>query len=90
MSMVKRRDPSNRARSKHINRIHEKRSRCPYEGCPQKPFGFEADLKRHIQAKHAAVGKADVKCLVNGCVEKFSRKDNMLRHMRKRHPGVSP
>jgi uncharacterized Zn-finger protein len=49
----------------------------------QKPFGFEADLQRHILAKHSTEGKAAIRCLVDGCREDFSRKDNMLRHIKK-------
>ncbi|KAG9192942.1 hypothetical protein G6011_11676 [Alternaria panax] len=76
--------------NKHINRVHNKRARCPYEGCTQAPFGFEADLQRHIAAKHSVERKAEIKCTAHGCEEKFSRKDNMLRHMRKQHPGKKP
>jgi hypothetical protein len=65
------------------------RSKCPYDGCLRKPFGFVADLNRHIQAKHSAgVDEATVKCLVFGCMEVFSRKDNMRRHMRKKHSAI--
>ncbi|KAH7400538.1 hypothetical protein DE146DRAFT_781025 [Phaeosphaeria sp. MPI-PUGE-AT-0046c] len=70
-------------------KIHEKRFKCRHHGCTQKPFGFDADLRRHILAKHnVATGKATFKCKVDGCNEVFSRKDNMRRHARKKHLGV--
>lgn len=72
--------------SKHISRIHNKRFRCSHPNCTQAPFGFEADLRRHVLAKHnGAGGRALYKCEFEGCNEVFSRKDNMRRHARLKH-----
>ncbi|KAF7681123.1 hypothetical protein GT037_000099, partial [Alternaria burnsii] len=75
--------------SKHNNRIHNRRYKCLYEGCLQKPFGLKADLQRHITAIHSTE-KVAIQCLVDSCIEEFSRKDNMLRHVKNKHPGNEP
>lgn len=72
--------------SKHISRLHTKRFKCTQQGCTQAPFGFEADLRRHVLAKHnGAELRAIFKCGIDGCNEAFSRKDNMRRHARSKH-----
>lgn len=72
--------------SKHTLRNHQKRFKCLHSGCSQKLFGVEADLKRHILAKHSVSGeKACLKCSFPGCNKVFSRKDNMRRHVGKKH-----
>ncbi|OAL00316.1 hypothetical protein IQ06DRAFT_143472 [Phaeosphaeriaceae sp. SRC1lsM3a] len=72
--------------NKHISRLHTKRFKCTQQGCTQAPFGFEADLRRHVLAKHnGAELRAIFKCGIDGCNEAFSRKDNMRRHARSKH-----
>ncbi|KAF2828508.1 hypothetical protein CC86DRAFT_194014 [Ophiobolus disseminans] len=74
--------------NKHVLRVHDKRARCPFVSCPcsRRPFGFEADLRRHMMAKHSTEeDKKFFDCPVFGCEEIFSRKDNMMRHKQKKH-----
>jgi hypothetical protein len=61
---------------------HIKLFRC--EIC-KKGFGLSADLTRHNAARHRA-GNSMFPCTVVGCFTRFSRKDNIAKHLKRDHP----
>ncbi|KAH7077823.1 hypothetical protein BKA63DRAFT_272633 [Paraphoma chrysanthemicola] len=71
--------------NKHIVSAHERRYPCRIRGCPQPPFGLKLDLKRHMGTVHRENSTPKICCNVLGCVKMFSRRDNMLRHVKKDH-----
>ncbi|KAG9187150.1 hypothetical protein G6011_05021 [Alternaria panax] len=48
----------------------------------------KGNLGRHMRHKHALIKEAVYKCTVSGCDKTFARKDAMLKHARKQHPGL--
>ncbi|KAH7088378.1 hypothetical protein FB567DRAFT_337725 [Paraphoma chrysanthemicola] len=71
--------------NKHIVCAHERRYPCLIRGCPQPPFGLKLDRKRHMGTVHRKNSDSRICCNVLGCVKMFSRRDNMLRHVKKDH-----
>lgn len=70
---------------KHIARKHTKSFKCCIEGCNQPAFGLKTDLERHVRCRHATLEA--LQCPIDGCKATFSRRDNMLRHIKQRHEG---
>ncbi|KAF2818871.1 ankyrin [Ophiobolus disseminans] len=48
-------------------------------------FGLRSDLSRHVLARHR-VGLPKYPCIVDRCMFKATRKDNIRQHLRKSHP----
>ncbi|KAL1801186.1 hypothetical protein ACET3X_001528 [Alternaria dauci] len=48
----------------------------------------KGNLGRHLRHKHALVEEVIYRCTVPGCDKTFARKDAMLKHARKHHPGL--
>jgi uncharacterized C2H2 Zn-finger protein len=77
-------------RRKHMNIKHSLRYPCPVESCGRL-FGVRRDCERHVADKHPHLSPQEqMFCLVEGCKRsrmgfKKTRKDNLLRHMRKVH-----
>ncbi|KAF1842062.1 uncharacterized protein K460DRAFT_398151 [Cucurbitaria berberidis CBS 394.84] len=70
--------------NKHKFRKHERRFQCSISGCGQSAFSLKADLKRHIRTVHSSKEyPLAINCYFQGCPKEFSRKDNMMRHVRR-------
>ncbi|KAF2028043.1 hypothetical protein EK21DRAFT_114246 [Setomelanomma holmii] len=67
---------------KHRHRKHERRFLCLEPACIA-AFHLKKDLERHVTSKHDDMVRTE--CVLIGCGKTFTRKDNMLRHMRKDH-----
>ena len=67
---------------KHFNR-HSKDFHCRHEGCPQATEGGFSSKKD--RARHEAKHNPGVECEWEGCERIFSRKDNMLDHVKRIH-----
>lgn len=76
--------------SKHTRRTHARPFTCPIYGCRQPAFGLKTDLRRHLRTVHRKEGSIPkIGCTVLGCSKTFSRKDNMLRHVKSGHEVFS-
>ena len=67
---------------KHFNR-HSKDYHCRHEGCAQATEGGFSSKKD--RARHEAKHNPGVECEWEGCERIFSRRDNMLDHVRRIH-----
>ncbi|MCJ1283748.1 hypothetical protein MMC26_003079 [Xylographa opegraphella] len=67
---------------KHFNR-HSKSYHCRYDGCAQATEGGFSSKKD--RARHEAKHNPGVPCEWEGCERIFSRRDNMLDHVRRIH-----
>lgn len=56
--------------------------------CPAR-FLWPKDLKKHEPVHEPADGRRDFPCNVPGCGKAYTRRDNMLKHMRREHPSPS-
>jgi hypothetical protein len=73
-------------RRKHYYRKHNKRFKCTVPGCRQDPFGLKADLRRHERSCHPDMFPvSSFPCTVPGCSSRYSRLDNLKRHIRSSH-----
>ncbi|OAL00313.1 hypothetical protein IQ06DRAFT_143447 [Phaeosphaeriaceae sp. SRC1lsM3a] len=76
--------------NKHTRRTHARPFTCPIYGCRQPAFGLKTDLRRHLRTVHRKEGSIPkIGCTVLGCSKTFSRKDNMLRHVKSGHEVFS-
>ncbi|ORX94885.1 hypothetical protein BCR34DRAFT_669575 [Clohesyomyces aquaticus] len=71
-------------KNKHVSKVHKRSFPCTMNGCKAKSFGSGYDLARHKDTVHVA-SKKRFSCLVKECPSEFSRKDNMVKHMKKLH-----
>lgn len=67
--------------NQHVNRKHNKRFKCPVNGCPS-VFGLQTDLDRHKKTHQA---QERFHCPETNCQSHFTRKDNLKRHQRECH-----
>jgi len=85
---------------RHLLNRHEKQHikpvRCPVPGCNH-GTAKRRDMQRHIIVHHRdsdpSVVVPQFMCPVAGCkhaVAGFKRKDHLVRHMERKHPGMSP
>lgn len=65
---------------KHANYVHQKGYRCSVPGCNAKPFGSQADVRRHFRTMHTAPRV----CIKAGCQApkrpNLCRKDKLDEH----------
>jgi len=68
------------------NKPMDKRYTCPYgRGC-EMTFSNRRDASRHFNTHHPKAAKAiSIPCTISGCTKKFTRVDNMKRHLIKVH-----
>lgn len=83
--------------SKHQRETHDSPFKCNAAGCALEGHSFpqKKDLVRHQKTKDCPteLGTVEVySCPVSGCKkaagDAFRRKDNFVRHMRDKHPGI--
>jgi hypothetical protein len=74
-----------RHRKKHLS-PSERPHMCSVPDCGR-GFLYPKDLERH-QARHRQL--ASIACSFPGCRSVFGRRDNLLRHQRKKHPDLVP
>ncbi|KAF2729724.1 hypothetical protein EJ04DRAFT_63331 [Polyplosphaeria fusca] len=72
-------------RTRHIDRKHRRRFPCLVPSCHSRPFGLKSDLERHSRTVHQSTAPISIPCPVERCSKSFSRKDNMLKHIKKIH-----
>ncbi|KAJ2892320.1 hypothetical protein MKZ38_010003 [Zalerion maritima] len=79
-------------RLNHHKRYHDRKHECTVPGCNKK-FGTKTHLDRHINDKHKKTRK--FYCTEPTCPysiqggKSFPRKDNWVRHIRKKHRNLS-
>lgn len=82
--------PSKGDSHKHL-RKHFRPVLCPYPGCENKQ-PWQRDMERHIYTNHPMMAKALGISIRPGwcdiCDQSFTRHDNYLKHVGRRHPEL--
>jgi len=74
--------------SRH-QRTHTGNHKCTHTGCQflQRGFATSKDLRRRLDTSaHRKPLNAKIRCFYPGCRISLTRKDNLLRHCREKHP----
>jgi len=73
---------SNSSYSDHVNRKHQRRYKCNFDGCSS-AFNLRADLTRHTKTHKPLAAQERFPCQVPGCQKFYTRLDNLQKHVKK-------
>ncbi|GKU00490.1 unnamed protein product [Fusarium langsethiae] len=87
--------PGNRDYNKHM-KTHDKPVKCKADTSCKVTKAEQRDMDRHYRSSHRTYAASkgilveDAICGFQGCTSKFTRKDNLLKHLKKFHGYEQP